>query len=206
MKIKHIVITRLLSRVMGNNTKEQILERSNVMHRLGYLVGHVIPTLNNQTNTDFEFVVVVHPELDCSIFYDISRMISSAEPRFEVNVVPADSHLDQFISQFWETNDIVILTRTDDDDFVNKYAVQEVRDTIGDGDFQLISCGYSNGYKYLEGDSEITHFTHDYKGNGHMSVFFSMVCNTKRMKYTPRMNPISMRHSKAYETLGKLGY
>lgn len=59
-KLKHIVQTRLLSCDMGgglNLLDEKLIER-----RVGYMMHHLVPSLNNQTNLDFEFMLLINPE------------------------------------------------------------------------------------------------------------------------------------------------
>lgn len=60
MRIKHIVMIRFLS--VQLNTKN-ILSDDLIDYRLKYVKNNLIPTLNNQTNQDFEVMFLVHPKI-----------------------------------------------------------------------------------------------------------------------------------------------
>lgn len=66
-----------------------------------------------------------------------------------------DDTFHDYIKGQWDKYDIVILTRIDDDDFVNKDAVQDTRDILGTGDFEIILCGYHYGYRYFSDTHEV---------------------------------------------------
>ena len=60
MRIKHIIMIRFLS--VQLNTKN-ILSDDLIDYRLKYVKNNLIPTLNNQTNQDFEVMFLVHPKI-----------------------------------------------------------------------------------------------------------------------------------------------
>ena len=57
MKIKHIVLTRWF---WDNfNAEFSMLDDGVISLRLKYIVNNLVPSLNNQTNLDFEWILVV---------------------------------------------------------------------------------------------------------------------------------------------------
>ena len=63
MKIKHIIMIRFLSRQFSG---VNVLLDETIKYRLNYLTSNVITTLNNQTNLDFELVLLTNPDLNQS--------------------------------------------------------------------------------------------------------------------------------------------
>ena len=92
------------------------------------------------------------------------------------------------------------MSRIDDDDFVNRFAVQDTRDIIGTGDFDMIVCGYHHGYKYFSGVNKIEPVRRFYE-SGHMSVFQSIITNTHRVAFTEWANPCMFNHTKVRSDL-----
>ena len=77
----------------------------------------------------------------------------------------------KFFSEFWNGTDYVALTRMDDDDFVTKHAVQDLRDYIEKNlDLEFVVLGYKHGYKYTEGNTTIQKYTSGHV-NGHIAIF-----------------------------------
>ena len=80
-----------------------------------------------------------------------------------------------------------------------------MQDQIGDGNFEIIGCGYDNGYKYVNGEDVISpHATrHEF---GHMSVFQTVISNTKKIKFDKKLNPMCNNHTKLKEGLDAIGH
>ena len=81
--------------------------------------------------------------------------MSSSKPSFEWKIKAWNDDFHEYVHSFWNKNDVVIQTRIDDDDFVNRNAVQDTRDIIGNGQFEMILSGYHYGYKFFEGTNII---------------------------------------------------
>lgn len=81
-----------------------------------------------------------------------------------------DKTFHQYTKDLWNQYDVIIMSRIDDDDFVNRFAVQDTRDVIGTRDFDMVVCGYHHGYKYFSGVDKIEQVRRFYEA-GHMSVF-----------------------------------
>lgn len=128
-KVNHIVITRFLS---GQFRDINVLSADVINERLEYLVKNTIKTLNNQTNLDFEFLLLVNPGLDISTIKKIEdRIHSEGNLNYKVSIMPHENNAYfKFIESRWNSCDYLVLSRIDDDDFVTRNAVQDVRELI----------------------------------------------------------------------------
>ena len=203
MKIKHLIMTRWWMQPTGFT--KTILDDEILDERLNYLVNHLFVSLNNQTNHDFEFIVQVHPNHTNEQIEKISVAMKNANPNFKASVMVWNDGFHNYVESLWKENDIVLLTRIDDDDFVNKNAVQDTRDLIGNGQFDMVVCGYHYGYKYFDGDDKLIVMRPDYNG-GHMSIFQTVISNTKRVQFSKYANPCMFNHTKIRKQLNEFGY
>lgn len=92
------------------------------------MTHNLIPSLNNQSNLDFQWVVLVNPDITANQLYGIRKQIEKAKPKFKWKFIPHNDWLDRYLKWIWKTNDVVVLTRIDDDDFIHKDAVKLTRD------------------------------------------------------------------------------
>lgn len=204
MKIKHIIMTRWWMIPKGG-VPINILDDKYLNHRLDYLTNNLLVSLENQTNKEFDFILQVHPKHTKEQIQRIKSRIQSVRPSFNCNVMVWDDSFHEYIHSLYDSCDILILTRIDDDDFVNRNAAQDTRDILGNGTFDMILSGYHYGYKYFEGTGKVQSMKHNYQ-TGHMSVFQSIITNTKKVPFSKNINPCMFNHTKVRNNLNELGY
>ena len=152
---------------------------------------------------DFEVVFLINPKLTFNQYYRIQQHISKCKPRFGYGFIPHNQYLQEYLNEVWVKNDIVVFTRVDDDDFVNQYVVQDTRDVIEKHDgFQVIICGYNSGYKYIENKNSIRYWKAKFWQNGgHVSMFQSIITDTRKTLYGKSLNPLFCNHTKTMQRL-----
>lgn len=87
MTVKHIVMTRFLSKQMGG---KDILSDSTINCRLNLLTKNLIPSLNNQSCLDFEFVLLTNPQLEEGKLLRIKSTVHKENPKFKWTTIMHD--------------------------------------------------------------------------------------------------------------------
>ena len=202
--MKHIIATRLLSRQMS---VENILSNDVIGQHLDLVSRNLIPSLNNQTNRDFEFILLVNPKLEQSQIEMIQDRISASGPKFVWKTMLHDQTFDNYISSLWDENDVVAVTRIDDDDFVYKNAVNDVQKLGNDMKDDMVVCGYSHGYMFVDKcPDKIAIVDFQCIRHGYFSIFETFMYDTRRIKYCNQLNPYSMSHDLVKKILVEQGY
>ena len=95
MNIKHFVIVPFLTYQM--NIKEDVLSDYMINYRLTYLTKNLIPTLNNQTNLDFEMLLKVNPGLRQWQWDRIHRAVDESKPKFKITMIHEGVDIGRYI-------------------------------------------------------------------------------------------------------------
>ena len=201
--IKHIVMTRWWWDSSSGGSGHGILDDEYLDTRLKYMVHNLIPSLNNQTNMDFEWILVVSPKHQQYQMEKVESLLKWATPKFNYQIIPYGEMLNSYIKDQWIANDYVILTRIDDDDFVVKYAVQDTRDIVSSNQASIVACGYNCGYKYYPEKYDLARHDINYE-RGHVSVFQSIIYDTRLFDFSLEFLPLKMKHYNVLETLQDL--
>lgn len=175
MKIKHFVITRFLSsQTLGLGNK--IFDEDIINDGINYAKDYFIPSLNNQTNKNFEVIFMInekHDTVNSSIkkLYDMPLTVP-------FHVVRSNECMD-FCKEQSVGYDWMICTRMDYDDLVKNTAVDEVQKHVEKNqNADAITYGYNEGLSYYNGDLYVFDKPgYDYKG--YFSVFESVCFNLK---------------------------
>ena len=89
----------------------------------------------------------------------------------KLTIIPHNEKMDEYIQSEWEKNDIVILTKADDDDFIHKNAAQLVYDFAIQREIDdIFVCGYKMAYRYNENSNTIGFRTY-IPSDGHQATF-----------------------------------
>lgn len=203
MKLKHLIIVRFLVKPFG---KIDVLSQLVIDNRLNFLIKNLIPSLNNQCNVDFELILMTNPLFDKETLEKIDQSIKICNNRFKYSIIPYGNEVQVKLKNEWNNNDYVVLTRIDDDDFINKFAVQDVRDLIQiNENIPILVSGYKYGYKYVFGENTIQNFVSEHN-LGHIAIFQSFIYRTKDVPFSTSLNPYNFPHTNVVDSLNKLGY
>ena len=173
MKIKHFVITRFLSsETLGLGDKifdDQIIENG-----IDYVTKYFIPSMNNQTNKNFEIIFIINDK------HDIEN--SSIKKLYDIDTsikyhILKNSEYFKFCVDSANGYDWIILTRMDYDDLVKNTAVEEIQDIVAkNNNYDIICSGYNTGY-IMHNETFYRFEETSYHNDGYFSIFESVCTN-----------------------------
>ena len=178
--LKHFVISRFFT--YQNPQYPHDVSDVNFLKTQLPLVKNMLRSLENQTNKDFETVfiftnkVAADPEKYGAIFSALKESTS-----LPLKLLGTTACAEMVKNSFNEY-DYVIQTRMDFDDFVYKNAVADTQSKVSECDTMLV-YGYCKGYRYIYGEL-YPHYVL-WNGNGHHSVFQSLILNSSFAKKMP---------------------
>lgn len=190
-KIKHIIATRFLC--FNGNLGDKVLSKEYIDRGMELMSKYLVPTLENQTNQNFELVLLVHDKLNLrgktSKFVGLSDKLTIKVVRY--------GQFDNYVRMAAKDCENLIVTRIDYDDLVWNGAVDDIQKRIGKA--PLYVYGYNRGFAWQEGTSDLRLFLQDYRGKGNMSVFQSCVINTSLLGPVG-IHPYRWNHTKPLES------
>ena len=190
-KIKHIIATRFLC--FEGNLGEKVISKEYIDMGMHLMSQYLIPTLENQTNKNFELLVLVHPKLNLGVY---KRKFTGMSDKLTINVIRF-AKIDEYIAEAAKTAENLIVTRIDYDDLVWNGAVDDIQHRIGKA--PLYIYGYNRGYAWHEGKIDLMAFYQEYGKRGHMSIFQSCIINTSDEDITG-IHPYKWNHTKPMES------
>lgn len=205
MKIKHFVITRFLStKHLGLGDK--IFDEDIIQNGIDYVNNFFIPSMNNQTNKDFEIIFIINNE------HDIEN--SGIKKLRDINTdilchILKDNEYFNFCKEQAKGYDWLILTRMDYDDLVKNTAAEEIQSMVKkNSNYDLFCYGYNTGYTLNLKNKNLYNFEKSsYYKSGYFSIFESLCMNLKTVKNP--INVYSCQHThlkKEVEKKGKAEY
>ncbi len=171
LKIKHFVITRFANSPRRNHTLETLLDENRLQNRLE-LFKYTVKSLCEQTNQNFEHVVITHKELPQSILTQLKSLNVRVE--YDFNFYKRDD-----LSEY----QFLITTRIDDDDALYNGAIQDIQ-TCFNKDVKIKIFGYQNGCTYHTDLDKYYSFDKKYK-IGMLAIGLSLIVNLKYFRDNP---------------------
>ena len=198
--IKHFVFTRFFS--WKSTTYPHDIFDVNFLSKQLLVANHVLKSLENQTNRNFELIFVLHPNFfddpKYEFIFSTLRNSTALPIRFMRNAgkiylfkPELNSELTSLIINATNEYDFVITTRMDFDDFVFKDAVADTQAKVDECD-SVLSYGYNNGYDYISTTHELYSILR--VGDGHKSVFQSLILKSSFAKNLPCFTVENFNH------------
>ena len=176
--------------------KEIIFDDSFLQNSFNVMKNHLLNSLSIQDNKNFEFVILIHNEIDkekVSFLYGLKN-----DYDFEITVI-RKNELDKYISTFKDKYEFIITSRVDYDDHVYKTVVDDIQKRI-DENYEVVLYGLKNGVTIIDGETEARFMTKNYGNRGFFSVFETVILNTKKVENVFNIYSLG-NHTKIYETL-----
>lgn len=178
MNIKHYVIIRFYCVDMYNIGLEKLFNDKNLLNAAKIFKKYTLKSLENQTNQNFEIIILIHNEINynhISISY-----LNNIKSNIKIHIVRYND-LNNFIKNSLTNEKYLITTRIDHDDLIYNFAAEEIQNKCNDN----LEC-YYNGYDkvitMINDDFKNTYkFYPDYKGNGSISIFQSLIINRDKI-------------------------
>jgi hypothetical protein len=172
MEIKHIIYTRF-SNVAFGFTDEELLNENRLEKKLEIFLKKTYQSMINQTNLNFEWVILVHDNIPKKIYdrlIDLNKLI-----------VVKNSEVGNIVN--WTFNyfdlsniDYIITSRLDDDDLLHVNAINQIQQSINN-ETLLKVFGFNNGCSFYE--NKYFEMSPDYKGLGFIALGMSLIYNYK---------------------------
>jgi hypothetical protein len=183
MKIKHFVITRFLCSNFRGISDCELLNNKNLELHYNLLNAHLLKSLEAQTTTDFELIILIHENLNIynkQMFDNVYELKSS----FPIKVMFL-SELKNYIYNFYNTYDFIITSRIDLDDFIAHNAIEKLHNYCKCVD-NFCLYGFADGctlyYNETKKENEIYYMPQRYKDVGFLAILMSLIINTKSIK------------------------
>lgn len=146
-KIKHFIITRFLCNNF-NHTNEELFSDEWLNNGYKLLTNHFIPTLENQTNKNFEMIFLIHNEIPI----EKVQMLNTIETTIKFHILRLDE-LENFLNQLKATIDILITSRLDYDDNIHKCVVDDIQKYAINNPKKITIYGLNKGATIVDGET-----------------------------------------------------
>lgn len=176
MKLKHWVVVRFFSEVLGKFTLKDILSDKMLQMGVDLLQENLLPSLANQSCIDFELVLLVHDQLDGNSKWIAQLKNLQSNCDFKVNVVHR-SQLSRLVEI--QDEDKRIISRVDYDDLILDSVVADIQTFAKLHQKKPLSVyGYNYGWLWRDDTSQLYEIDKNYKVlGGHFSAMQSVVCD-----------------------------
>jgi len=172
--IKHFVLIRFYCIDMMR--KKLLFDNKILDNGVNVFKNYTLKTLENQSNKNFEIVLLIHNEIDMN--HTSIQKLKKIKSEIKINLIRFKD-INFFLKENSKNHTYLITTRIDHDDLIYFNAVQEIQSKCNEN-----IPFYYNGY-----DKLITMINNDYKhsykyfpkyyGSGSMSIFQSLIVNKK---------------------------
>lgn len=208
---KHFLFMRFFSRLRPKYPYD-ILDVDFLSSQLP-LTKNALRSLENQTNKNFEFIFVLHPNFFSDPKYEFIFSTLKDSTTLPVKFIKyskrfflyqpkltdpelEDDEMFNLIKEATNKYDFVITTKMDFDDFIYKNAVTDIQNKINECDNVLL-YGYNNGYQYISTSHELYTHAANYSPEGHHSIFQSLILKSSFAKKLPYCTVENFSHTKA---------
>lgn len=193
MNIKHYIVIRFYCVDMME--KEKLFDNELLNNGVDVFEKYTLKSLENQSNKNFEIILLIHNEIDDSV-YPIQRL-KSIQSDIKINVIRFSEYKD-FISANLDSYDFLITTRMDHDDLIHNNAVKDIQSKCNLS-IPLYFEGFDKLITMVNNDYENScKFYPNYNGNGAINIFQSVILNLK-FSHELRYNILSLSHTNGKE-------
>ena len=191
-KIKHFILMRFFS-FDDPNYPHDIYDPDFLSKQLVLAKNNAIPSLENQTNKNFNLAFIVNTK-----FFDNPKYEFVFSTLKESTTLPLtfikDNERPRLIEESLNDYDFVITSRMDFDDFIYKDAIEDTHSKVNECE-NILAYGYCRGYTYVCG--ELYGFIHPYKRIGYHSVLGSVILKSSFAKNMPFIDAFGFNHGLA---------
>ena len=170
IRIIHLVITRFLIEFYHNVLfPKKLYDEAYIPNGIRVLKKYLLPSLENQSCKNFTWILMIGDKANISYIKSILNFNNSFEKR-----VIYQKDIKNYVRNITKGFDVLITTRIDYDDIIYYDAVNDVRKAINIHK-PILLYGYNRGVYYFELDGKYYDFYRDYKNEGCMSIFLSLI-------------------------------
>ena len=195
IKIIHFIITRyMMERQRWKQFSEKIYQKDYILNGIRVLKKYLIPSLENQSCKKFKWILLLGDKANITFI----KSLLGINKLFDSDIL-YQRHFKSYIRDKSKGFDILITTRIDYDDRIYYDAVNDVRKAININK-PMILYGYNKGVHYYEAENKYYEFNIDYKNEGCMSIFVSLIIALGKTNDTYNVYDLGI-HPKIRKTL-----
>ena len=196
-KIIHIIITNfMIEFYKSDGFIKKIYTNEYIKNGIRVIKKYLFPSLQYQSCQDFIWMLKIGNKANLSYINSLLNF----ERSFEI-VIIYNKDYKNYIRNITKNFEILITTRIDYDDRIYWNAVNDVRKAINISK-PILLYGYNRGFYYYEKYDIYTEFFRDYKNEGTMSIFQSLIIIKNKVNDSYTIYDIG-GHSKARKNLLK---
>lgn len=190
-KFKHFVIIRFFT-FDDPKYPYDIYDTDFLSKQLVLAKNNALPSLENQTNKNFELVFMLNDKFFDNPKYEFVFSTLKNSSALPLTFIKNSDRL-QLIEDACNNYDFVITSRMDFDDFLFKDAVADTQSKV-DECTDILTYGYCKGFTYIRGNLYNAFTT--YKDLGHYGVLQSVILKSAFAKTIPFVGVYDFNHAK----------
>lgn len=195
--IKHFVFIRFFS-YQDPKYPYDIFNLDFLSKQLNLATNHVLKSLENQTNKNFEIDFMMHENFFSDKKYEFIFTTLKNATTLPVRFIKIpqtkkvseggsfsfydESEIPILLKKALNEYDFVIQSRIDFDDFIFKDAVADTQSKVNECD-NILVYGYCKGYIYVLGEFYVHNWR--WRGTGHNGIFQSVILKSSSVKKIP---------------------
>ena len=170
LKIIHFIITRFLIEFWPFRGFPILIYRKEyILNGIRVMKKYLFPSLENQRCKNFIWILKIGNKANITYIKSLLNLNNS----FNSNVI-YEKDIKSYIRNNSKGFDVLITSRIDYDDRIYYDAVNDIRKAININK-PMILYGYNRGVQYFESDNKYYEFYKNYKNDGVMSIFTSLI-------------------------------
>lgn len=174
-----MIITRfLIEFYSGKYFVGKLYKKDYIINGIKLMKKYLIPSLENQSCRDFIWIMMLGDKANKTFIKSLIDINTS----FKWDIVYLNS-INNYIKNITKDYDILITTRYDNDDIIYYDAVNDARKVININKPMLLH-GYNKGFYYYESSNKYYNFEHNFKNEGAMSIFLSLIIVLNKVNET----------------------
>ena len=193
IKIIHIIITRFLM-YYTNKFSDIIYREDYILNGIRVMKKYLFPSLENQRCKNFTWILKLGDTANITQIKSLLNLNNS----FESKIIYS-KNLSKYLKNITKGFDVLITTRIDYDDRIYYDAVNDVRKSININR-PMIVYGYNRGLYYLEFNGKYYDFYDNFRNEGVMSIFISLITVLNKVNDTYTIYDLG-NHIKIRKTL-----
>ena len=178
LKIIHFILTRFMIDLKIYSNKDFIYGKEFIMNGIRVMKKYLIPSLERQSCKNFTWILLVGDKTNITYIESLMKLNQSFNSK-----VLYSNDLKNYLKSTTKDYNILITTRIDYDDAIYFDAVNDIRKIININ-MPIIVHGYNRGVSYYEINGKYYDFYNNWKNEGVMSVFASLIINLKKVNDT----------------------
>jgi hypothetical protein len=193
IRIIHIIITRFLI-FISKEFSENLYKEDYILNGIRVMKKYLFPSLENQSCKNFTWILILGNQANITHIKSLLNLNNSFESK-----VLYQKDLRKYLKNITKGFDILITTRIDYDDRIYYDAVNDVRKAININR-PMIIYGYNRGLYYFELNDKYYDFYNNFKNEGAMSIFISLIIVLNKVNDTYSIYDLG-NHVKIRKTL-----